>query len=107
MGDTWVTDMRHYVDEEGVLAELPSSVLPLALFHGSVMAWVTSHEPGRGPTTNVYCRRSPGRRRCRGEIRAVLDDSSGRIVWECPVCGDHGYIHGWEGTEWDRRRPAG
>lgn len=52
--------------------------------------------------TNVPCRRSPGRRRCLGDIMADLDRTSGHISWQCPVCGDHGLIHGWEGTLWNR-----
>lgn len=33
---------------------------------------------------------------------ADLDRTSGHISWQCPVCGDHGLIHGWEGTLWNR-----
>ena len=39
---------------------------------------------------NVPCRRRPHRRRCRGDIIAELDRSSGYIVWRCALCGDHG-----------------
>jgi len=106
MPDTWVTDLRHYLTEEGYLADLPTPTLNLALFVGSIVAWVTGHRPSDTPRTNVYCRRSPGRRRCPGEVQAVLDESSARIVWECPICGDNGVISGWEGTEWERRSGA-
>ena len=43
----WVVDMRHYLDEEtGDLPDrLPTPVLNLALFFGSIIAWVTDHLP--------------------------------------------------------------
>ncbi len=105
----WVVDIRHYLDEAtGDLPEIiPERVLRLAVFFGSVVAWVTDHLPQRDLLTNVPCRRSPGRRRCRGEIVAELDRASGRIVWHCPLCGDNGLIHGWEDTPWDRQHDAG
>jgi hypothetical protein len=108
MGNTWVVDMRHYLDEEtGDLPEsLPTPVLNLALFSGSIVAWVTDHLPEGDWHTNVSCRRSPGRKRCLGEIVAELEHGSGHIVWHCSVCGDKGLIHGWEDTFWNRQGGA-
>ena len=105
----WVVDMRHYLDEE--TGDLPHAiserVLSLAVFFGAIVAWVTDHLPEGDWLTNVPCRRNPGRRRCRGEIVAELDRTSGHIVWHCPLCGDNGLIHGWEDTPWDRQHDAG
>jgi hypothetical protein len=103
--DTWIVDMRHYLDEDtGDLPEtIPAPALNLALFFGSIVAWVTDHLPHGDWHTNVPCRRSPGRRRCLGEIVAELDAPSGSIAWQCPICGDRGLIHGWEDTLWNRR----
>jgi len=28
------------------------------------------------------------------------------ILWRGPICGDNGYIHGWQCTLWDRRPEA-
>jgi hypothetical protein len=108
MGNSWVVDMRHYLDEEtGDLPEsLPTPALNLALFFGSIVAWVTDHLPEGDWHTNVSCRRSPGRKRCLGEIFAELDRRSGHIVWHCSVCGDNGLIHGWEDTFWNRQGGA-
>ena len=73
----WVVDMRHYIDEDtGDLPEvIPERVLSLAIFFGAIVAWVTDHLPEGDEHTNVPCRRSPGRRRCRGDIIAQLDRS--------------------------------
>ena len=105
----WVVDMRHYLDDEtgDLPSAIPERVLSLAIFFGAIVAWVTDHLPEGDEYTNVPCRRSPGRRRCRGEIIAELDRTSGYIVWRCPLCGDNGSIHGWEDTPWDRHHDAG
>ena len=59
MGNTWVVDMRHYLDEEtGDLPDsLPGRVLRLALCVGSIVVWVTDHLPEGDWHTNVRCRR--------------------------------------------------
>jgi hypothetical protein len=105
----WVVDMRHYLDEEtGDLPDaIPERALSLAIFFGAIVAWVTDHLPDDDEHTNEPCRRSPGRRRCRGEISALLDRTSGYIEWQCPLCGDHGLIHGWEDTLWNRQHDTG
>jgi len=104
----WVVDMQHYLDEEtgDLPADLPSRILNLALFFGSIVAWVTDHLPEGDWHTNVPCRRSPGRKRCLGEIIAELNRASGYIEWYCNVCGDNGMIHGWEDTLWNRSGPC-
>ena len=101
-GDTWVADMRHYLDEEGCLGDMPTPALNLALHFGAIVAWMTSHLPVKAEPTNVVCRRRPGRRRCRGEIYAGFGMDLQAIEWYCPECGDNGLIYGWEGSPWDR-----
>jgi len=103
IGNTWVTDMRHYLDDAGAVADMPGPALNLAAFLGSIAAWVTSGRAAADQRTNVACRRSPGRRRCSGEILASFEADGETISWHCPVCGDHGVTRGWEGTPWDRR----
>jgi hypothetical protein len=81
----WVVDMRHYLDEEtGDLPDaIPERVLSLAIFFGAIVAWVTDHLPEDDEHTNVPCRRSPGRRRCRGKsspsLIACPDMSTGTV----------------------------
>ena len=43
----WVVDMRHYLDEEtgDIPDQVPSRIMNLALFFGSIVAWVTDHLP--------------------------------------------------------------
>lgn len=103
-GDTWITDMRHFLDESGAMPEMPGPALSLALFLGAIVAWVTSGRMAADERTNVPCRRIPGRRRCRGVIEAALAADGETVSWRCPVCGDNGKTRGWEETMWDRRR---
>lgn len=55
MSDTWIIDSRHYLDERGRLLQLPTRVLNLALFQGSIVAWVTSRAGigASAPTSTV------------------------------------------------------
>ena len=104
IGNTWVTDMGHFLDDAGAIPEdMPGPALNLALFLGAIVAWVTSGRSAPDRRTNVACRRNPGRRRCPGEIRAFFEADGAAISWHCPVCGDNGVTRGWEGTPWDRR----
>ena len=72
MNKTWVTDMRHYLDETGSLAAtMPAPALNLAFFLGSIVGWVTGR--GAGPSIPNQCPLSakpsqaamPRRNRCR------------------------------------------
>ncbi|MBP7146419.1 MAG: hypothetical protein KBD01_02655 [Acidobacteria bacterium] len=98
--------MRLFLDDAGELAAMPAPRLNIALHRGAIVGWMSAHEVGEVERTNVPCRRSPKRARCPGEIHARFESAGGAIVWGCPVCGDHGYIHGWQGTRWDRRPTA-
>jgi len=99
---TMVTDMRHFLDDEGDLPDLPGPALNIVLFLGSIVAWVTRLHATEPEVTNVPCRRKPGRKRCVGDIVALLNENDLSISWECLVCGDHGTINGWQSTLWDR-----
>lgn len=100
MAGTYVTDLRHYVDEAtGDLAEMPGPALNLAMFLASIVAWVTAQESAI-VLTNVWCFRKPSQKRCRGEIMAELQGPD--IIWHCPRCGVNGVIRGWEDSAWDQ-----
>lgn len=100
----WVVDIRDYLDPN--TGDLPDDISAqatnLALFLGSIVEWVTDHQPRGNGMTNVPCRRSPGRRRCRGSILADLEKQTGQIIWRCSDCRDNGLIQGWRLTPWDR-----
>ena len=72
MANTYVTDLRHYLDDTEDLADMPGPALNLAMTLTSIVAWATDHEPEDILPTNVWCWRRPGRKRCRGELVAEL-----------------------------------
>ncbi len=100
MGNTWITDIRHFLDDDGSLvAGMPKQALKLANYFGRIIKAVTGRN-GDTLSTGVNCRRRPGRKPCPGEVVAVVDEH-GAIFWSCPVCEDNGTISGWKGTMWD------
>ena len=106
MGDTWITDIRHFLDDTGEIPEvLPNPAVNLVHFLISIVSWVSLFAPNCQRVTNVFCRRSPKRKSCKGQIHAQLDSETSQIQWFCPLCGDQGIISGWEGTLADRRVP--
>ena len=104
MPNTWITDMRHFIDESGGLAPMSGPVLELAVFQGAIVSWASSLAAQHSLRTNVPCRRRPRGRRCATEIEAGIEQDGQYIAWRCPRCGDNGRIHGWQDTRWDRRR---
>jgi hypothetical protein len=97
-----IADLRHYLDEDGSLPDLPKPALDLAFHLGAIVGWVSRCPSENIEPTNVPCRKRPKGRRCLGEILARLDSNTGTIEWACPFCADSGTITGWEGTLWDK-----
>jgi hypothetical protein len=99
MGNTWIVDIRHYLDPAGAIADMPRPARLLAEYFVSIVVDATSNleeEP------SVRCRRRPGRRPCGGIVMSYPDaDELSRIYWYCPVCDDKGLIGGWQNTLWD------
>src|SRR5689334_6150339 len=105
MANTWIIDLRHYLAEDGTIPDAVANGPAkkyLDYFGAIVMLATTDVLKGySGAGTKVCCRRRPKRKPCTGEIAAVLEIPSMNIVWECPICGDNGYIRNWEGTMYD------
>lgn len=102
MANTWVVDMRDYLDESGGIVGLPTPARRLADHFGAIVVAMSDRTTGKVVRTHVKCRRRPGRRPCAGFLEAVIEHEL-RMIWECPVCGDNGAISGWQGTPWDLR----
>lgn len=102
MGETWITDMTHFLNEVGRIADMPTSARNLVNHLGSIVSVTSRQLPGVRELTGVKSRRRPNRRPCSGEIIAVVESDSLDIVWQCPVCADNGLIQSWQGTLWDQ-----
>lgn len=82
---------------------MPNQALNLVLHLGAIVGWMTSRPATDLEFTNVPCRRSPRRRRCVADITATFEsEPQFGIRWWCPLCGDNGFLYGWEETLWDR-----
>jgi len=103
MGDTWIVDLEHMLDENGAIAAPKGPARKLAEHMVAIVAMASSPEIIPLPEYQVRCRRRPGRKLCPGIIQADFDPRDERIIWRCPVCDDNGYISNWKGSMWDLR----
>ncbi len=106
MGNTWVTNIQHFLNEEGEIGDLPRPALNLANHFTSIIEEVTcSNNEYEPQTTKINCRRRPKRKKCAGNIVAYINkENPDQIIWYCPVCDDNGVITGWESTIYNNIR---
>jgi len=98
MGNTWIVDLRHYLDPSGAFANLPSRARLLAEYFAIVVVDATANLDEE-PT--VRCRRRPGRRPCTGIVMSYPGaEEFDRIYWYCPLCSGNGFNSGWQNTLW-------
>ncbi len=103
VGDTWITDLTHFLDEDGRIAPESGPARRLAEHLTSIVTMVSRPEIVVPNAYRVRCRRHPKRKPCSGEIEGDLDPETNVVLWWCPECGDNGYIRNWQGTSWDRQ----
>lgn len=101
MGDTYVTDMRHFLDGGTLPVEIPAPARRLAEYFGRIVAAATARDAGPEFASALPCRRRPDHRPCPGPIRICRSQVPPRIEWLCGACHDRGLIHGFLGTPWD------
>ena len=98
MSGTYVTDITHYLDEAGELAEMPGPARKLASFLVLLVDEATQAMPADDHDTGIRCRKKA----CTGSIRISLGSMQDEISWQCPVCGHHGVIRNWQDTKWNQ-----
>jgi predicted RNA-binding Zn-ribbon protein involved in translation (DUF1610 family) len=103
MSNTYVTDITHYLDATGELAEMPGEARQLASFLALLVDAATQVMPARNYNTRIRCRAAA----CTGSIRASVASEDSEILWECPQCGHHGIISNWQETKWDQTKQEG
>ena len=101
MRDTWYTNLKILLDEDGSIAAPKGPARKLAEYITAIVAMASRPESIPLSEYQVRCRRRPGRKPCTGIIEANFDPEGERIVWRCPVCEDKGYISDWQGSMWD------
>ncbi len=98
MNQTYVTDITHYLDETGELAEMPGPARKLASFLVLLIDATSQVGPVRNFDTNIRCRTDA----CSGSIRTSLSSLDEEITWHCPDCEHNGVIRNWQGTKWNQ-----
>jgi hypothetical protein len=89
----YISDARHFLDDEGAIAPMRGAAKAMAEFHGAVIAFATDFEEVGVPLAQcIKCKKSSV------SAELALDDA---IVWHCPRCRAEGRISNWRGTLWD------
>lgn len=109
MTETWITDLTHVLTVQGAIAPPTGPARRFAERLTRLVAAATAPPEAEAKPSPVPCWRRPGRRRCAGVLETALDPATGDVVWGCPVCGQQGRIHHWQGSRWDgmARGPRG
>ena len=107
MGDTWITDLTHFLDEEGRIGPTDGPARKLAEHFTAIVEMASRPELIVPPEHLVRCRRRPGRKPCIGHIEIDLDFENEDIIWWCTACDDHGFISNWKGSKRDLSGVAG
>ena len=103
MSKTYITDITHYLDENGELARMPGAARKLASFLVLLIDVTTQAFPAHDYDTRIRCRTDA----CTGSIRTLVASKDDGIAWHCPKCEHNGVIRNWQGTKWDQTRQGG
>lgn len=101
MSNTYITDIKHYLDEKGEMAEMPAPARKLASFLVLLIDQTASVGSVDFNDTGIRCRA----KKCDGFILSRITEDGEEIVWHCPVCGHNGVIRNWQKTKWDQSKP--
>ncbi len=99
-----VTNIQHFLDEDGKIPRLSPKTKELFLFLTTVIEVATIHYGQPLAFAEIDCRRTSEDMDCEGEIGVWILYEDNSIGWECTECGDEGVISDWEGTQWDMRK---
>lgn len=98
MPRSYVTDLRHFLDEDGQPAPGPAGALRRYLGRiaesGSVM------QIGEGGKIGLCCANPSQRKRCGGQL-FVGRTAADSLEWQCTRCAENGLLSGWAKTQFD------
>ena len=100
MSGTYVTDIAHYLDDEGeIVATMPAPTRKLASFLVLLIDIATEQQRPGVIESTIRCRK----RGCKGLVHIVVQSPSDAIQWQCNSCEHNGLISHWQATKWDNR----
>ena len=100
---TMITNIQHFMDENGEVPDLPLEAKELLNFLTAIIEAATTEYDRPVTLSAVNCRKLIIGKPCSGEIEVWVYAEDNQIGWECLECGDEGVISNWEGTPWDKR----
>lgn len=106
MAETYITDITHYLDEEGEVVVESAAGQRFVEYLTSVISMI-SHPPPVPEEFRIKCRCRPKRKPCKGIIQGGIDPDTDVIIWWCPECHANGFISNWQETIWDLSDAAG
>lgn len=96
--------------EDGSLLMLHEEDRKLVYYWGRIAYQGSVFEPAVATPIDVWCRRRPGGRQCKGQLTITPCGQKSEcplIHWRCPECGDGGALAGWQGTAFDMAEHRG
>jgi len=99
---SFVTDLRHYLTNDGRIAPAKGPAKRFAEFLALVVALATAPPATQSAPPKVSCVGDPGRKHCIGHIEAAVANDTQAVHWHCSACSNYGIISNWRGTLWDR-----
>ena len=98
---TYVSDMTHFLDENGLApVGLPKEFYAMLNYHAAIVKAGSSHPGNTQFCSIIPCRRRPNRKPC-GSYLTVTHQPDSVIHWQCPKCGEQGFISNWRETIYD------
>ena len=98
-----ITDIRHFLDDDGNVPDLSVEAMNLLGFLTAVIEQASEKYDAPISFLENGCRCVVEGESCPGEVEVWVFAEDNRIGWECLECGDEGIITNWEGTRWDKR----
>ena len=84
MAEAWITDITHFLDENGKIMAGPSQAKVLGEYFASIIMMASFPAHDYPPEYKILCRRRPNRKPCREEIAAWTEPEPDDIYWICP-----------------------
>ena len=100
---TMITNIQHFLDENGDVPNLTTEAQELLNFLGDIIIPATIEYDRPITVADTKCLTVSNGESCPGEIEVWVYAENNQIGWECLECEEEGIISNWERTLWDRR----
>lgn len=95
-----VTDITHFLNDEGEVPNLPKPAMKLFHFLTRIIEAVSINVDEPLVDVDVRCCDRDTKITCNGHIEAWCNDE--RVIeWVCCKCSESGTISKWQKTKWD------